>query len=201
MTDESTHQVLLIIADISGYTEFMVSSETEIEHSQHVITQLIQAIIRQIEIPLELSKLEGDAVFLYAKKDRGDLAPAQVGKITGRKLLMFFDAFHDKLGELHKHGGCACGACSNINALRLKIVAHSGRAHFYRIHQFDELSGGDVILAHRLLKNSTDRDEYILMTEPAYTDIEFPAEIKVEEGCESYQHLGDVKTFVHHPRP
>ena len=30
-----------MIADIGGYTEFMVSTKIEIEHSQHIITQLI----------------------------------------------------------------------------------------------------------------------------------------------------------------
>ena len=50
MTDKPTKKVLLMIADISGYTEFMVSSDLEIEHSQHVITELIQSIIKQVQI-------------------------------------------------------------------------------------------------------------------------------------------------------
>ena len=58
-----------MIADISGYTEFMVSTDLEIEHSQKIISQLISTIIEQIDIPLEISKLEGDAVFIYAVKD------------------------------------------------------------------------------------------------------------------------------------
>jgi hypothetical protein len=55
----STHQVLLFIADISGYTKLMVSSDFEIKHSQHIISELIQAIIQEVEMPLEVSKLEG----------------------------------------------------------------------------------------------------------------------------------------------
>ena len=71
MNRESTHKVLLIIADISGYTKLMVSSDIEIIHSQHIISELIQALIKEVEIPLEISKLEGDALFLYARKDSG----------------------------------------------------------------------------------------------------------------------------------
>ena len=197
MSDQTTHRVLLIIADISGYTKFMVSSDMEIEHSQHVISELIQTIIRQVEIPLEIAKLEGDAIFLYVKKDSGTFAWKDIRKVMGEKLILFFDAFHEKLHELASHTSCACGACSNLHALKLKIVAHSGEALFYQIHQFNELSGSDVILVHRLLKNSAANDEYLLLTEPAFGDIRFPCQLPVEEGSESYEHLGQVKTFVY----
>jgi hypothetical protein len=55
MNDQATHRVLLLIADISGYTKFMVSSGMEIKHSQHIVSELIQTIIKQVEIPLEVS--------------------------------------------------------------------------------------------------------------------------------------------------
>jgi len=61
-----------MIADISGYTEFMLSDEMKLEHSQHIITQLISMIIGQIKIPLKISKLEGNAIFLYAVKKSED---------------------------------------------------------------------------------------------------------------------------------
>lgn len=199
MNNPSTHQVLLIIADISGYTKFMVSRDIEITHSQHIISELIKAIIKEIEIPLEVSKLEGDAVFLYVKKDSKTFASDDIRKITGEKLFRFFDVFNEKQQELASHNSCNCGACSNMHALRLKIVAHSGEALFHQIHQFNELSGKDVILVHRLLKNSEENVEYLLLTEPAYADIEFPCKLAVTEGGESYEHLGQVKTFVYYP--
>ena len=199
MNDHAKHQVLLMIADISGYTKFMVSSDMEIEHSQHVISELIQTIIKQVEIPLEVSKLEGDAIFLYVKKDSDAFAWEDIRKVTGEKLILFFDAFHEKLHELGGHASCPCGACSNLHALKLKIIVHSGEALFYRIHHFNELAGSDVILVHRLLKNSAATNEYLLMTESAYVDIEFPCQLPVEEGSEHYEHLGQVKTFVYSP--
>ena len=199
MAINGTREVLLMIADISGYTEFMVASDLEIEHSQKVITELIQAIIEQVHIPLEVSKLEGDAVFLYAVKEGDDYNWADVTGTVGEKLLLFFEAFHQKLSILGGCDACPCGACTNVAALRLKVVVHSGSALFYQINQFNELSGGDVILVHRLLKNSTTHDEYILMTESAYSDIEFPGEILLEHGAEEYEHLGSVNTLVHYP--
>ena len=47
----------------------------------------------------------------------------------------------------------------------MKAIAHHGEAAFKRFRQFEELAGEDVIVAHRLLKNSIASKEYILMTE------------------------------------
>ena len=126
MANESKKKVLLMIADISGYTEFMVSTALEIEHSQHVISELIQSIITQVEIPLEVSKLEGDAVFLYAIKDSNDYSWEDVAHKIGKKLIQFFEAFHARLDKLVSNSTCKCGACSNIHILKLKVVVHSG---------------------------------------------------------------------------
>lgn len=199
MNNQSTHDVLLVIADISGYTKLMVSSDLEIKHSQHIISELIQSIIKEVEIPLEVSKLEGDAIFLYVIKDSDTFTPDDIRKIMGEKLIQFFEVFHEKLQELTNHTSCTCGACSNVLALKLKVIVHSGEALFYQIHHFNELSGIDVILVHRLLKNSEAADEYLMLTEQAYTDIEFPCNLPVKEGSESYEHLGHIKTFIYNP--
>jgi len=201
MSDTSVNQAVLMIADIGGYTKFMVDTRLAVEHSHEIVTQLIRAIIAEIELPLQLAKLEGDAVFLYAKKSGDPEFWDEARKNIGAKLLRFFAVFHRKLKELGGHGTCDCGACCHIDALRLKIIVHSGTAVFYRIEQFDELSGGDVILAHRLLKNSVPLQEYILMTEPAYADITFPLQLPVSEGSEHYEHLGRIRTLYCAPLP
>lgn len=197
MSDESVKNVVMAIADISGYTKFMVSTGIEIKHSQYIISQLIESIISQVKIPLELSKIEGDAVFLYALKESEDFQYEEVKKTLGAKLIRFFDVFHNKIEEIRQNNPCPCGACKNIHSLKLKIVAHSGEALFYQIDQFKELSGKDVILIHRLLKNSISNDEYILMTDTAFSDIEFPNDIEVQEGIEHYEHLGEIKTLTY----
>jgi Protein of unknown function (DUF2652) len=78
----------------------------------------------------------------------------------------------------------------------LKVVVHSGRAVFNTVGGFSQVSGTDVILAHRLLKNSVPSHEYLLMTEAAYRDLgrEMSGEfVKGEEDCEG---LGHVTTYV-----
>ena len=66
---------------------------------------------------------------------------------------------------------CSCDACQHIDTLRLKLVVHSGRAVVYSIAGNVDLSGVDVIIAHRLLKNSVPSHEYILLTEAAERDL------------------------------
>ena len=122
-----------------------------------------------------------------------------VRREIGAKLLGFFDAFSDRLAELHASNTCNCDACKYVDRLRLKAIVHSGRALFYSIGRFQELSGVDVILAHRLLKNSLESDQYVLLTEAAYQDVEFPKQIDVAEGQETYENIGSVKTYVYYP--
>ena len=59
----STQPTLLFIPDISGFTQFV--SETEISHSQHIIEEVLEAIIDANEIDLEISEIEGDAILFF----------------------------------------------------------------------------------------------------------------------------------------
>ena len=115
--ESKEENVLLIIADISGYTKFMITNKTEMVHSQVIITELTKTIIKQVEIPLEVSKLEGDAVFLYAVKKDSELSWEDVKKKTGEKLIKFFELFSEKIVELSESNICDCNACNNIKKL------------------------------------------------------------------------------------
>lgn len=188
-------KVVLMIADISGYTDFMLANEKSLEHSHLIIGELIKTLLQHVELPLELAKLEGDAVFLYAVKDEGFERHAAV---IGERVLKFFQLFADKIGELTLSSFCKCGACTNIEKLRLKVIVHSGHCAFYPIANLTELSGVDVIIVHRLLKNSVGSHEYVLLTEPAKNDLQIPLAL-LEESTETYDAIGTLKTFVYEP--
>jgi hypothetical protein len=190
-------RLLLILADISGYTRFMLASQVALVHGQQVITNLIEAILREVEIPLEVKEIEGDAVFLYAVRPGDDEAWSEVCEEVGRKLLRFFEVFSAALVAESESTLCPCSVCRNLDGLKLKIVVHSGKALFHTIGRFADMSGVDVILVHRLLKNSVASDEYILMTESAYRDLRFPGEVEVKKGSEEYEGFGAIVTFVH----
>ena len=195
--DNRIEPVVLIIADISGYTRFMLANQTALVHGQMVITKLLEEIIREVEIPLEVKEVEGDAVFLYAIKPDDETAWGEARRLIGRKILRFFEAFARGILLGSEFALCACPSCRNIDQLKLKIVIHSGEAVFHKVDHLSDISGVDVILAHRLLKNSIPSDEYVLMTESAYRDIEFPTEIAVTRGEENYEGFGSVRTFTY----
>jgi class 3 adenylate cyclase len=193
----ATKRVVLILADISGYTRFMLANATAMVHAQMVITKLLEEIIREVEIPLQVKEVEGDAVFLYAIKPDDDAAWDETRRSIGRKLPSFFDAFARGILAGSEFALCSCPSCQNVDQLKLKIVVHSGEAVFHNVGPFSDLSGVDVILAHRLLKNSIPSDEYVLMTEAAYRDIEFETPVEVNEGEEHYEGFGAIRTYMY----
>jgi class 3 adenylate cyclase len=195
--DTRTERVVLIIADISGYTRFMLANQTALVHGQMVITKLLEAIIHEVEIPLEVKEIEGDAVFLYAVKPDDEAEWGETRRLIGRKLVSFFEAFARGILAGSEFALCSCPSCQNIDQLKLKIVVHSGEVVFHKVGRFSDLSGVDVILAHRLLKNSIPSDEYVLMTESAYREIEFPTEVEVTHGEEHYEGFGAIRTYTY----
>ena len=195
--DSAPEPVLLIIADIGGYTRYMTANAKTLAHSQTIITELIQAIVKEAELPLEIAKLEGDAVFLYSRRPKDTSRWTETRAEISVKLLDFFEFFREKLDELGRSTTCTCHACAHIEKLRLKVVVHSGEALFHRVMHFNELAGVDVIIVHRLLKNSVKAEEYLLLTEAAAKELQFPEMIAFKASVESYEDIGKVKTAVH----
>lgn len=185
-----TKELFLIIADISGYTAYMIRNENEAAHGTLVINELMKTLVKEVSLPIKISKLEGDALFLYLEE-----LPSRFTE----RLLRFFSLFSKRLMELHQSTVCDCGACSGIEALNLKIVAHYGKASIEEIGRFKELSGVDVILVHRLLKNSVEGDCYLLMTEAAQGHLSLPEGGQVVESVERDKDLGEIRVATYYP--
>ena len=77
-------------------------------------------------------------------------------------------------------------------------MVHSGLAAFYEVRGHQELTGTGPIIVHRLLKNSVEADEYILLTEAAYSQLALP-EGEVVQGEETYDDIGSIRTYVYIP--
>jgi hypothetical protein len=152
----STNAVILI-PDISGFTHFM--SSMELEHASHVITSFLETIVKATNGRFEVSEIEGDAVLLYKKG----------GVETKQELLdlclEIFNAFHYQRKMMQQVVLCHCGACQSIINLSLKFIAHYGVISEIKVDRFVKASGLDMIIAHRLLKNSINSGEYILLTD------------------------------------
>ena len=155
-------RLALVLADISGYTKFVKMHTMSLIHAEMIITELLEAVINQAKYPLTLIELEGDAAFLCA--ELGDNEQAATQDIL-RQVIEFFSVFIEKEKTIISCDSCMCEACRNIEKLKLKAVVHYGEVAVNQIRQFERLSGEDVILVHRLLKNSVTAKEYIMMTD------------------------------------
>ena len=154
---------LLFLPDISGFTEFVQT--TEVEHSQHVISELLEVLIDANTENLQLAEIEGDALFFYKENDIPSL----------ERLLALsehiFTAFYSHLKLLEKNRVCPCNACSTAPNLQLKIIAHCGELQFLTVQDNRKPFGSQVIEAHRLMKNSVNSDNYVLFSEPLNQEI------------------------------
>src|SRR3982751_6587383 len=101
-SDIQPEPVILIIADISGYTRYMTANAKTLAHSQTIITELVKTIVKQVDLPLEVAKLEGDAVFLFGRKGTDPEVWREKKKVIGKKLFTFFQRFAEKAGELRQ---------------------------------------------------------------------------------------------------
>jgi len=191
-------RLALVLVDISGYTRFMKVHTMSLLHAEAIITELLEAVIDHAEYPLTLSKLEGDAAFLYAALEDERLAPTAAQDIL-KQVTAFFDAFQAKERALIACDGCRCDACDNIGQLKLKAFLHVGPAVIKHIRQFEELAGEDVILIHRLLKNTIPAKEYVLLTEAFYALSGGFTDRAPETRTEDCEGVGEVKVRVYYP--
>lgn len=195
MRTTTTEPVVLMLADIGGYTRFMVEHIKAQEHGQMIVGTLLDTLLAQATDPIEVSKLEGDAVFMFARKD-GVAAPDWLPRDLGERVGVFFGEFQAARDLMARTAICRCGACANIDKLRLKVIVHSGQAVISEFTGYSELSGVDVILAHRLLKNSVSAGEYVLLTADGRKDVALPPEASLEPHAERYDDLGKVEAWV-----
>lgn len=184
----------LVIADISGYTSYLTG--TEIDHAQDVLADLMEVVIGRFQPVLRLAKLEGDAVFTYAPE----------AEVEGSMLLDVLEstyfAFRHRVQSIRRASTCRCNACVLIPNLNLKFCVHDGSFVRQRIAGQEELAGRDVILVHRLLKNSVTETMglhgYGLLTAATVEAMQLdPEALGMRPHTEQYEHIGEVPGFVH----
>lgn len=184
----------LVIADISGYTQFLTSSE--LEHANSIVGELLNAVIASIQAPLTVSSIEGDAVFMY-----GAMPEDMAGQTVLESVELLYCAFAGTLETMLLNTTCRCNACANISSLGLKIVMHCGEFAKTEIAGRETLSGPDVIMAHRLLKNGIREalgiDDYLFLTQECVDDLGVEAIVAGwSEHTEEYEHVGTITGYV-----
>ena len=178
----------ILIPDISGFTEFMTT--TELTHASHALNYLIDAILNAVGDEYEVAEIEGDAVLLIRKG-----SPPSKKEIRDI-CLKIFNAFHYQRKWMQQHTICPCGACMAIINLTLKFVVHYGPLGEIKVGRFVKPSGTEMIVAHRLLKNSIDNNEYVLITEKLLREVdedEIEGESQWAMASEEYPAIGKIQ--------
>jgi class 3 adenylate cyclase len=185
--------VFLVLIDISGYTRFTKLHRLSAMHAEQIVSDLLESIIKRSRHPLVVHEILGDSVNFFAYADGGREAAIEVR----RQVADIFDAFRLREGELISDCSlCVCQACVNVGKLHLKAVLHYGQAVFTNIAGFRKIAGEDVIMAHRLLKNSVPEREYVLETEAFHEMAGASPGVKQEARTEHYEDLGEVRIRV-----
>jgi len=175
---------LLFIADISGFTRFI--NETEITHSSHIISELLEIIIDKNNINLLVAEIEGDAVLFYKIGSTTD-----VKELVDQSLKMFV-AFQEHIKLYTRDRICQCGACVGVSNLSLKFIIHSGNVLVNHIQNRLQLMGKDVTLAHKLLKNKINSHEYILLTDSINIQDNQIKGVKFLPENQTYEDAGEI---------
>ena len=151
-------RAVLLIADIGGYTNYMHWNRTHLAHAQQTVAGLLESVIDAGK-GLKLAKLEGDAAFFWEPDGNAKV-------LVCDRLSRMRHSFLAQRERFNTDSACECASCAQLAKLSLKFVVHQGEVAEQRVKRHVELAGVDVILVHRMLKNSVPVIEYVLMTEP-----------------------------------
>ena len=184
----------LVLADISGYTSYLAG--VELDHAQDILADLTDAVVRALRPTFRLAKLEGDAAFAYIITETVD------GSALQDTIEHCYVAFRRRLRDIGQASQCDCNACTLIPRLDLKFVVHHGPIARQRMAGREELVGRDVIVVHRLLKNSVQAalglGAYALYTDACVRamGLDDPAAAGLVEHSETYEFVGEVTGWV-----
>lgn len=183
----------LLLADISGYTDYVVASP--LEYAEEVVADVTATVVARLEAVIRVNKLEGDAAFGYALD----------GELDATMLLDVIEdcyfAFRERVRGIEHAVSCNCAACTGVTELDLKFVVHHGDFVRRVGARGEELTGHDVIVAHRLLKNSVTvrlgLRAYALFTDACVEALGLePAAVGLRRHAERYPDVGEVVGYV-----
>jgi uncharacterized protein YndB with AHSA1/START domain len=134
------------IADISGYTNFLAA--VELDHAQDIVADFMDTTVKGLRPPFRLAKFEGDAAFVYTTAENVD------GSLLQDAIEGAYFKFRRRLRDVRQASACECQACVAMSDLDFKFVVHHGEMVKQKMGGREELAGRDVIVVHRLLKNT-----------------------------------------------
>jgi|TARA_B100000809_G_scaffold160382_1_gene157776 hypothetical protein len=100
------HKGFIVLVDISGYTNFVSGHNINYAennklskgqaHAEHIISDLLEKVIDELDGVLIINKLEGDAALFYAIPDD----PNDLSEKIIKKLQTSFKIFNQRINEI-----------------------------------------------------------------------------------------------------
>jgi len=171
-----------VLADIGGYTGFL--SGVGIEHGKEITSHLFNVMLKVSKKRWKVGNVEGDYIFFYAE---GKEKPEPLFE----HLRSLYEKFRGSVTDIAARSTCDCGGCTRTSDLRLKFVVHAGQYDTQDIGGRTELIGSEIVVAHRLLKNSVPVAEYALVT-PALGNLSGSVALATA-GSDTYEDVGMVE--------
>jgi uncharacterized protein YndB with AHSA1/START domain len=171
-----------LLADIGGYTSFL--TDVGIEHAKEITSHLFNGMVDVEPDRWKVGNVAGDCLFLY--NDSGDS-----DEETFEYLRRLYEKFRDSIAVVAAGSTCGCGACDRSGDLTLKFVVHTGEFDIQEIAGRRELIGSEIVVAHRLLKNSIPVHEYALLTMPV-AGVAKASGLSAEAGRDEYEDVGGL---------
>lgn len=190
MKKKSAVPVFFCIPDITGFTKFITSTDNE-EFAHRVITSVLNKVADSNILDMDIAEIEGDAIFFY-KTGR---LPAI--KKVAKQCQGIYDVFRETIASFQESDEELYAKYLSKNQLGIKIVVHHGHISLAQINGHTKLMGEDVILAHKLLKNSIQEPCYILLTNQYLDTLKDKKVVKnwfhwesLKKGKDKYEHFG-----------
>jgi len=178
------------VPDITGFTQFIAN--TDISFSKTFIPGLLRRLINANIIKMSVGEIEGDAIFFY----RTGRLPSI--KHVSKQCQFLFETFYSYLSSIKNEDADNYEKYLSNNKLGLKIIIHFGHISAANIKGRTKLIGEDVIITHKLLKNSIQEYEYILLTENYLNKIRKKDVSswfhwnELKTGMDEYEHIGKI---------
>ncbi|HEY4138565.1 MAG TPA: DUF2652 domain-containing protein [Casimicrobiaceae bacterium] len=182
-----------VIADISGYSNFLAA--VEIDHAQDIIADFMDTAVKGLRPPFRLAKFEGDAAFVYAVNEKID------GSLLQDTIESAYFKFRRRMRDVKQASTCECKACVAMGDLDFKFVVHHGEMVKQKMGGREELAGRDMILVHRLLKNRVSEKfgsrAYALYSDACIQAMDIDPEAQgLVEHRETIDITGEVKVWL-----
>lgn len=183
----------LVIGDLSGYTRYL--TETESDHAHAVLDGVFGVMVKALGSSFHIQELEGDALFVYRLESTPDAA------MVLDAVEQTYFAFRRHMRDAIAATTCECNACQRMPLLDLKFIAHFGTFIVDRIGPSAKVTGTDVVIVHRLLKNDV-VERLGLPSYAIYTDALVrasgidPDRLLMIPYEQEYEHLGPIDAHV-----